>query len=96
MVETAGVDLYDESYFRKWFRDWSQRSGINSDPDHKDAKYDYRAAWKARKPPVWNEEIKKYEWDPEFSYETPEAPAPKYELTMTINGVRLEPTKGGA
>ena len=93
---TSGVDMYDEAAFRKWFMDWAQRSGISQDPDHRDAKYDFRAAWKANKPPVWNESIQNYEWPEEFSYDKPDAPpAPEYKLTMTINGVKLVPEQPG-
>jgi len=92
MTETAGVDLQDEWYFKKWFKAWAQRTGVSRDPDYKDNKYDYRAAWKAKANPIWDEEKKKWEWQPEFSYEKPEAgPAPQYELALTINGVKLVP-----
>lgn len=91
MPLTRGVDLQDEARFREWFSRWAQRTGVNRDPDQRDAKYDFRAAWHDRADPVWSEEDKKWSWQDEYSYEKQEQPAPQYELTMTINGVKLVP-----
>jgi hypothetical protein len=100
MTLTGGNDLHDEWKFKKWYRDWAQRTGISRDPDHRDAKYDFRAAWRAKASPTWDEDTKTWTWPDEFSYEKPESPpAPRYELMLTINGVKMmaaEPTESAS
>jgi len=85
MAGDTGLDLQDESYFRSWFRKWASRTGVNQDPDHRDSKYDYRAAWKAKATPEWDEDTETYTWPEEFKTDKPV----KYELELAISGVKL-------
>lgn len=79
-----GFDSHDEHYFLRWFRAWAQRTGINPDPDDPKTKYDYRAAYKDKAVPVWDEEIKKYTWPPEYKIQ--DEPQ-NINLNITINGM---------
>jgi hypothetical protein len=92
MAGDTGLDLHDEAYFRTWFKKWASRTGVNPDPDHRNSKVDYRAAWKAKADPRWDEETKTYSWPDEFRVDQPV----KYELEMAISGVRLVPQIAGA
>lgn len=69
MPKTTTLDPYDEYSFQEWYRNWAQRTGININPDDPLHFYDYRAAWKERVTPTWDENLKEYHWPSKFKLE---------------------------
>jgi hypothetical protein len=79
-----GLDKHDEAWFLTWFRGWAQRTGISRNPDDPTSKYDFRRAYLEKAYPLWNEELKKWEWQPQYKIEEP---AHKVDINITVNGV---------
>lgn len=62
----AGFDNHEEAWFRKWFRDWSQRTRIKPDLDDANAEYDFRKMYLDKRTPDWSEEDKKWTWPDDY------------------------------
>ncbi len=59
-------EKFDEGVFQKWYGMWSERLGLNPDPDDPQHKYDYRAAYMADAEPQPNFEDRKFHWPSQF------------------------------
>ena len=56
----------DESKFKDWYVGWAKKSGIDTNPDDPNHKYDYRAAYKAGVGPSISKEDNRYHWPSQF------------------------------
>jgi len=58
-----------EQRFRAWYGGWSERLGLNPDPDDPRHQYDYRAAFQAGARPMRDEQTGEYHWPSAFKLE---------------------------
>jgi hypothetical protein len=79
----------EEAEFQKWYSFWSNKTGIDPDPDHPDHKYDYRAAFRAGATPTPDAKSGEYHWP--SPYKHPDHPNRYVEGIDTITG---QPMRG--
>jgi hypothetical protein len=60
---------FDEEGFRDWYDRWSIITGLDSDPDHPDHRYDYRAAYRENAEPLFDEADGAYHWPSRFKHD---------------------------
>ncbi len=104
IMEGGRVRLRDheETDFKKWYKDRSNKTGLDPNPDDPLHYYDYRAAYAAGVEPEIDPEDGNYHWDSRYKsddhpnrfvdgwdtkYDRPEDPVSRGILTDTVNAI---------